>query len=137
MFVVLRRLVLLALLSGAGVAGYTYWRRRAKGIGHVPEWPPLEATITGVAAPAAQPADDTRADHTAPVADGPASTAPAGAAWVPAVEGECTIDHPIKANDNSGIYHVPGGRFYDRTRAERCYADAEDAAADGYRQAKA
>jgi hypothetical protein len=43
----------------------------------------------------------------------------------------------VKANDNSGIYHVPGGRFYDRTVAERCYANADDALADGYRPAKA
>ena len=44
---------------------------------------------------------------------------------------------PVKANDNSGIFHVPGGRFYDRTVAERCYANADDAVADGYRPAKA
>ena len=43
----------------------------------------------------------------------------------------------MKANDNSKIFHVPGGRFYARTVAERCYADAQDAVADGYRPAKA
>ena len=41
---------------------------------------------------------------------------------------------PIKANDNSGIFHVPGGRFYDRTVPERCYAERRDAEADGYRR---
>ena len=61
-----------------------------------------------------------------------------GAAWVsPNDDGTCPATHPIKANDNSGIFHVPGGQFYDRTRAERCYATAEAAIADGYRQAKA
>jgi len=32
---------------------------------------------------------------------------------------------------------VPGGRFYERTVPERCYAHADDATADGYRAAKA
>ena len=50
--------------------------------------------------------------------------------------GACPVSHPIKANDNSGIYHVPGGRFYERTGAERCYASTDDAEADGYRAAK-
>ena len=43
----------------------------------------------------------------------------------------------MKANDNSGIYHLPGGRFYERTVPERCYTAAEGAEADGYRRAKA
>ena len=36
-----------------------------------------------------------------------------------------------------GIFHVPGGRFYDRTKPERCYSTPEAAAADGYRPSKA
>ena len=54
----------------------------------------------------------------------------------PAKTASCPVSHPIKANDNSGIFHVPDGRFYDRTKAERCYQSAEAARADGYRQAK-
>ena len=57
--------------------------------------------------------------------------------WVPPVDGACPDGYPVKANDNSGIYHVPGGRFYERTVPERCYADPADAEADGYRAAKA
>jgi hypothetical protein len=57
--------------------------------------------------------------------------------WLPPVDGSCPAGYPLKANNNSGIFHVPGGRFYDRTVAERCYANSEDAVADGYRQAKA
>ena len=56
--------------------------------------------------------------------------------WVDPVDGRCPDGYPIKANDNSGIHHAPGGRFYDRTVPERCYADAEAAEADGYRAAK-
>ena len=58
------------------------------------------------------------------------------AAWVAPVDGACPLSHPFKANDSSHIYHSPGGRFYERTRAERCYADPAAAEADGYRAAK-
>ncbi len=37
---------------------------------------------------------------------------------------------------SSGIFHVPGGRFYERTHADRWYATGEAAEADGYRQSK-
>ena len=57
--------------------------------------------------------------------------------WLDPVDGACPDGYPVKANDNSGIYHVPGGRFYDRTVPERCYANTDDAEADGYRAAKA
>ena len=54
----------------------------------------------------------------------------------PLGDGTCPISHPIKANDNSGIFHMPHGRSYDRTRPQRCYSDAAAALADGYRHAK-
>ena len=57
--------------------------------------------------------------------------------WVSPGEGGCPDGYPIKANNNSRIFHVPGGRFYDRTVPERCYATAEAAERDGYRRAKA
>ena len=57
-------------------------------------------------------------------------------AWVAPDDGSCPVTYPIKANANSGIYHEPGGQFYDRTHAERCYVDAAAAEADGYRAAK-
>lgn len=66
-----------------------------------------------------------------------AEPAAPSARWVPPVDGACPAGYAVKANDNSGIFHLPGGRFYDRTVPERCYATAEDAEADGYRRAKA
>jgi micrococcal nuclease len=60
-----------------------------------------------------------------------------GRTWVVAVNGDCPDGYPVKANANSGIFHVLGGRFYARTVADRCYANADDALADGYRPAKA
>jgi hypothetical protein len=51
-------------------------------------------------------------------------------------DGTVPPGHPIKAKDSSGIFHVPGGRFYDRTTPDRCYPTAAAAEADGYRQSK-
>ena len=57
--------------------------------------------------------------------------------WVsPDAAGRCPDSHPVKATRASRIYHVPGGHFYLRTKAERCYCDTTAAEADGYRAAK-
>ena len=40
--------------------------------------------------------------------------------------------HEIKGNADSGLYHVPGSAFYDRTVAEFWFASAEDAEAAGF-----
>jgi hypothetical protein len=36
----------------------------------------------------------------------------------------------------SGIFHLPGGEFYDRTVPDRCYGTPAGAEADGLRAAK-
>ena len=56
--------------------------------------------------------------------------------WVESDDGACPISHPVKGKVTSGIFHVPGGQAYERTRADRCYADSIAAEADGMRQAK-
>jgi hypothetical protein len=56
--------------------------------------------------------------------------------WTAPVDGSCPATHPIKGNADSGIFHVPGGRSYERTTPERCYANEADAEADGFRRAK-
>ena len=48
--------------------------------------------------------------------------------WVDADDGACPASHPVKAKLASGIFHVPGGANYARTRADRCYALAAEAA---------
>jgi hypothetical protein len=58
-------------------------------------------------------------------------------AWVEPVDGECPEGYPVKLNARSGIFHVPGGRSYERTSPDRCYSTAQAAEADGYRAAKA
>jgi hypothetical protein len=142
MITFLRRLFWLALLAGAGYAVWTAWQRQhPPDPAREPEWPPIDLESSPADAPAAA----------APAAAAPAAAAPAASAterpadrpvvgdttWVdPLDDGSCPAGYPIMANDNSGIYHVPRGRFYDRTGPERCYARAEDAEADGYRAAK-
>lgn len=44
--------------------------------------------------------------------------------------GECTT---IKGS-KSKIYHLPGGVFYDRTKAFQCFASEQEAQAAGYRK---
>jgi hypothetical protein len=56
--------------------------------------------------------------------------------WVEPVDGGCPDGFPVKAKLSSGIFHVPGGLAYERTRPDRCYRSAADAEADGLRAAK-
>ncbi|MDO8363137.1 MAG: hypothetical protein Q7V88_09580 [Actinomycetota bacterium] len=151
-----RRLVLLVALAAAAV---WWWRRRGAVAGGTatvpPSWPPLADAVaadgTGLRPFVAAPGDVVTGDVvtgdvvTGDVVTGDADAGdadagggePAGARWVLPVAGQCPPGYPVKANDNSGIFHVPGGRFYARTVPERCYAESADAVADGYRQAKA
>ena len=122
-----RRLVWLAVLTIVTAVIARWWSTRSvPAPSGAPAWPPFDPP-----APARRPVIVPQ------VSDAPLLAVTDGAAWVAPTEGDCPLHHPVKANDNSGIYHVPGGRFYDRTKAERCYVDAESAAADGYRAAKA
>ena len=148
----IKRLGYLGLLIGAVVA-----LRKAKAardartvFGPPAAWPPLEPSEAPVAAvgdlatdaPATPVAVRSNVDEdvlvpsdepVAAVGDLAADDSPT---WVPADDGACPVSHPVKVNGNSGIYHLPGGQFYDRTHAERCYVDAAAAEADGYRAAK-
>ena len=131
----LRRTVWLIVLAALGGAVYSWWRARTEPSASAPpEWPPLASS-----APATHAATAGAAGVSALIDTPDVRPSDNGdATWVaPDGDGSCPITHPIKANDNSGIFHVPGGRFYDRTGAERCYTSAEAASADGYRQAKA
>jgi hypothetical protein len=59
------------------------------------------------------------------------------APWVePNADGSAPETHPIKAKMASGIFHVPGGFNYARTKPDRCYRDVAAAEADGLRPSK-
>jgi len=52
------------------------------------------------------------------------------------INGECPADFPVKGNINDEdekIFHVPGQQFYDRVRAERCFATPDAAKSEGFR----
>ena len=46
----------------------------------------------------------------------------------------CPDSKPIKGNRDSMIYHVPGGKFYDKTNPEECFATEGEAQTAGYRR---
>jgi len=107
----LRRAVKAVAAAGAAIGAVKVLRRRkAPAVTGEARWQPL-------AAPDTPPSRD-------------------GGAWVEPVDGVCPATHPVKGNADSGIFHVPGGAWYDRTMPERCYATAADAEADGFRAAR-
>jgi hypothetical protein len=117
---------------------YALWRlletrQRETGVSWEPQpfpMPPRPVPTPGSREPAPQPAV---AD---PAAAEPAPPQAAPGPWVDAVEGSCPVSHPVKGKLASGIFHSPGGQMYERTRADRCYADPGAAEADGLRASK-
>lgn len=89
-----------------------------------------KSTLPGQAAGAANdeaaPAPAKKAAAKAPAADLPAG------AKAPKVDGGAPKGYEIKGNADSGLYHVPGSAFYDRTVAEFYFATAEAAEAAGF-----
>lgn len=126
MLKLLRRLLLLGLLAAIG---YALWKKLAGSGGGEP---------TGLGQPSRPtPFPPTPVVPPAPSVPTPVVTAPPSTpAWVEPDDGACPISHPVKAKLASGIFHVSGGQNYERTRADRCYADTSAAEADGLRQAK-
>ena len=47
----------------------------------------------------------------------------------------CPPMHPIKGNEGSMIYHMPGQEYYSATNPERCFRTEEAARRAGYRKA--
>jgi hypothetical protein len=93
---------------------------------------------TPVAQPTPEPArtESTPVTAAAPKAEPEAAAPDAAAPWVEPVDGACPEGFPVKAKLSSGIFHVPGGLAYERTKPDRCYRSADDALADGLRAAK-
>jgi hypothetical protein len=159
MSVVLRRLLILLILAGAAAASRRLLRRESETGSDTessPRWPPFAANAVSTDRPEPDVAEgvaasgDTPADASAPTSEAIStidvstidistidiSTTAAGevGAWVEPSGDACPAEAPIKAKSRSGIYHVPGGRFYDRTVPDRCYPSEAAAQADGYRR---
>lgn len=71
-----------------------------------------------------------------PAAPEPTASAGGGGPVPPASENECPGSHPIKGNEDSGIYHPPNGGSYSVTNPEECFASTGAAEAAGYRAAE-
>lgn len=130
----LRRTVLLTLLALGVGAAVSWWRSQATTPtpAQPPQWPdwPERANATDKSGEsgAAAAAHPTTTEATSDAAE---------RAWLPANDdGSTPAGHPVKVKESSGIFHVPGGRFYDRTKPDRCYPTAAAAEADGYRRSK-
>jgi hypothetical protein len=105
-------------LGALAAAGYAIWRAL--------EARRVDTGVTWQPQPFPYPPEPRTAERT----DEPA------VAWVEADDGACPASHPVKVKLASGIFHVPGGANYERTRADRCYRTAEAAEADGLRASK-
>src|SRR5262245_60849100 len=131
-------------MVGAGAlaaAAYAVWRaiearRVDTGVSwqHQPfPYPPVPRTDTApptTAAPTTEPAsqDHHNDGEVTPVAEG-------GVAWVEPAGDVCPTSHPVKGKLASGIFHLPGGANYERTKPDRCYVSGAAAEADGLRGA--
>jgi len=131
----LRRFVLLLLLVGVGAAAFKRIRDQRTAVAPAaPEWPPFEPRLVP------KPDIDREPEPGASVPSqsrGPGAPGSAPEPWLtPDADGIIPEGYPVKVKVSSGIFHVPGGRFYDRTSADRCYPSAAAAEADGYRPSK-
>ena len=132
-----RRAVFVGILAGIA---YAVWRTLKTRLLQPPaavEWEPAPFPFPPVPRPAASTPPATTTPAPVPAeASAPAPAPAANDAWVEPDDGVCPASHPVKAKLRSGIFHVPGGQNYDRTRADRCYLDADAAQADGLRQSQ-
>jgi len=136
---VIRRLFRIGLLLGlVGGVAFALTKRLANQTdapawaARTPQpWPRLESDPTVAAPPIARPIPD----PAAPKAAAKAATKVAKR-WVEPTAGACPTTHPVKGKVSSKIFHLPGMTNYERTNADRCYADAAEAEADGLRAAK-
>jgi hypothetical protein len=120
----LRRTILLVMLA-AGIGAALAWRQSQA------------TTPTPAAAPVWPPLPSREPDPAPGAATKPEPSPQPDTVWVSAdVDGAAPATHPVKAKNSSGIFHLPGGRFYDRTKPDRCYPTAAAAEADGYRRSK-
>jgi hypothetical protein len=120
-------------LGALAAAGYAIWRAfDARKIDTGVTWQPQPFPYP--------PAPAARADPLAPgeaaAPDTAAPVEPEPSPWVDPDDGACPTTHPVKAKLTSGIFHVPGGANYERTKADRCYTTTDAAEADGLRASK-
>lgn len=132
------RLIKIGAVVGAvvGAVRMVLGRRQPPVTGEA-SWPTLAERAAATQSQQAEPAVDEPAGQSAEEPASRSADEPAaGEDWVEPVDGACPATHPVKGKPGSGIFHLPGGLFYDRTVPDRCYRSAEAAEADGLRPAK-
>lgn len=111
--------------------------------------PPAPAPVARVVKKAAKTRRASAPRAAPPAEPGPADRSATGAKpvrgrvrkarrqpWVEPLGNDAPTSHPVKAKLSSMLYHLPGMAFYNRTRPDRCYVDAEAAEADGFIRSK-
>ncbi len=91
--------------------------------------------MTTPALPAAKPAVPMTTPALPVAKPAATSTSALGAGVAANPDGSCPETAPVKIS-KSKIYHVPEGRNYAKTKAQKCFADAEAAEQAGYRAPK-
>lgn len=102
------------------------------------DWLAVYQGMPGAGAPVSAPTTRPAPAPTPTAAPAAAPTAPPAAAPPASTDASypCQAGQ-IKANRNSGIYHVPGGASYSQTRANvQCFDTEAEAQAAGFRRAQ-
>lgn len=137
-----RRGLTLGVLGGAVIAAYRYFQSRQAAPPPVAEPQAVVFTPTPAPAPAATVEPEPVAEEAPlppPAAKPKATPRPKKVALPASVDpsdGVCPDSHPVKGKLASGLFHVPGGFAYARTKPDRCYVDVAAAEADGLRPSK-
>jgi hypothetical protein len=118
---VLKRTLGVGVVAGAVYAAWRAYQARVTKPGAEGSWEAAPFPFPPIPRPSSTPRP-----HAADGAD----------ASVEPLDGGCPGSHPVKGKLASGIYHLPGGPNYARTRPDRCYVDAAAAESDGLRPAK-
>lgn len=135
----LRRMLGAGVLAGAA---YAVWRaidanKRDDDVAWEPQPFPFPPQPRAQGEGAAQrPEGAELARERPPAAEVPSAAGNDRDMWVDPDDDACPSSHPVKAKLGSGIYHLPGGVNYDRTKPDRCYLDATAAESDGLRPSK-
>jgi micrococcal nuclease len=116
-----------ARASGIGIWGLTEAQQceladRGNGIGEGTPGCTATASSSASASPGSTASAGSSATDGSPSGSGPVA---------PISEDDCPSSAPVKGNQ-SGLYHVPGGAYYDVTNPEECFATPSDAEAAGY-----
>jgi hypothetical protein len=124
----IRRLVMVATVTSSVVKAVQSFRPPSSTRSAIP--------VRSVVSPARRPVESSAAIETTTVTVSRTTATPASPRWVESDAGVVPDGYPVKVNARSGIYHLPGGRSYDRTRPDRWYRSAADAEADGFRASR-